>query len=249
MKGNSFVFHTEWKDILKEYREEVRLEVYEALIEYATSGTLIELKPLSKMAFAFIKQQIDKDRENIETISEKRRKAGQKGAQKRWSKVKKKQTTPAPPHTQQQVSTSSSSPRSPLVRPSSDPSDWSDKSDKSSSSSSSDRSAPSDKSIITTTLLDKEIQELKSAQIWLDNLQTQHRIPTNDLIKKLDEFKQHCLADGKESHPNINEAKRHFNNWLRIVNKNGTTNRQTPNTKNQRIAELQQWVANKLTPK
>lgn len=243
MKGNSFVFHTEWKDILKEYREEVRLEVYEAIIEYATSGTLIKLKPLSKMAFAFIKQQIDKDRENIETISEKRRKAGQKGAQKRWSKVKKKQTTPAPPHTQQQVSTSSpstsssSSPRSPLVPPSSDQSDWSDK------------SAPSDTSASSTTLLDKEIQELKSAQIWLDNLQTQHRIPTNDLIKKLDEFKQHCLADGKESHPNINEAKRHFNNWLRIVNKNGTTNRQTPNTKNQRIAELQQWVANKLTPK
>ena len=87
MKGNSFVFHTEWKDILKEYREEVRLEVYEAIIEYATSGTLIELKPLSKMAFAFIKQQIDKDRENIETISEKRRKAGQKGAQKRWSRL------------------------------------------------------------------------------------------------------------------------------------------------------------------
>lgn len=227
MKGNSFVFHTEWKDILKEYREEVRLEVYEAIIEYATSGTLIELKPLSKMAFAFIKQQIDKDRENIETISEKRRKAGQKGAQKRWSKVKKKQTTPAPPHTQQQVSTSSPS-------------------------TSSTSSTLSDPSITTTTLptlLDEEIKELKSAQIWLDNLQSLHRIPTNELIKKLDEFKLHCLADGTASHPNINEAKRHFNNWLRIVNKNGTTNRQTPNTKNQRIAELQQWVANKLTPK
>lgn len=227
MKGNSFVFHTEWKDILKEYREEVRLEVYEAIIEYATSGTLIELKPLSKMAFAFIKQQIDKDRENIDTISEKRRKAGQKGAQKRWSKVKKKQTKQqAVTNNTEQATPENNTPQQAV--------------------------SVSDSSITTTTLptlLDEEIQELKAAQIWLDNLQNLHHIPTNELIKKLDEFKLHCLADGTASHPNINEAKRHFNNWLRIVNNYGRTNRQTPNTKSQRLAELQQWVANKLTPK
>lgn len=230
MKGNSFVFHTEWKDILKEYREEVRLEVYEAIIEYATSGTLIELKPLSKMAFAVIKQQIDKDREYTETISEKRRKAGQKGAQKRWNKVKKKQIKQqAVTNNTEQATPENNTPQQAV--------------------SVSDSSAPSITTTTLPTLLDEEIQELKSAQIWLDNLQSLHRIPTNELIKKLDEFKLHCLADGTASHPNINEAKRHFNNWLRIVNKNGTTNRQTPNTKSQRIAELQQWVANKLTPK
>lgn len=55
----TFLFNTEWKEVLMEYPAEVRLEVYEAAIDYAASGTLSELKPLAKMAFSFIKKEID----------------------------------------------------------------------------------------------------------------------------------------------------------------------------------------------
>lgn len=45
------------------YPPEIRLEVYDAVIEYASSGTVPELKPLAKMAFSFIKREIDMDKE------------------------------------------------------------------------------------------------------------------------------------------------------------------------------------------
>lgn len=52
----SFVFNIDWRDVLMDYPAEVRYEVYDAIIEYAASGKLLDLKPLAKMAFSFIKK-------------------------------------------------------------------------------------------------------------------------------------------------------------------------------------------------
>lgn len=79
MARKSFVFRLEWFKSLSAYPAEVRLEVYEATMRYALSGTLSELKPLSSMAFTFIKNALDADFEKYFDISEKRRAAGQKG--------------------------------------------------------------------------------------------------------------------------------------------------------------------------
>lgn len=77
---DTFVFHTSWHKVLKGCPAEVRLEVYDAIIEYAQSGTLSELKPMAQMAFSFIKNDLDADMERYEAICEARRNAGQKGA-------------------------------------------------------------------------------------------------------------------------------------------------------------------------
>ena len=79
MTRKSFVFRLEWYKALSAYPAEVRLEVYEATMRYALSGTLSELKPLSSMAFTFIKNALDADFEKYNDISDKRRAAGQKG--------------------------------------------------------------------------------------------------------------------------------------------------------------------------
>ena len=79
MARKSFVFRLEWFKSLSAYPAEVRLEVYEATMRYALSGTLSDLKPLSSMAFTFIKNALDADFEKYSDISEKRRAAGQKG--------------------------------------------------------------------------------------------------------------------------------------------------------------------------
>lgn len=79
MARKSFVFRLEWFKSLSAYPAEVRLEVYEATMRYALSGTLSELKPLSRMAFTFIKNALDADFEKYNDISDKRRAAGQKG--------------------------------------------------------------------------------------------------------------------------------------------------------------------------
>lgn len=83
-KRKSFVFYIEWQEVLMEYPAEVRLEVYDAIIEYAASGTLSELKPLAKMAFSFIKKQIDSNNDKYNCLVEKRSEAGRKGMANRY---------------------------------------------------------------------------------------------------------------------------------------------------------------------
>lgn len=82
----SFIFNIEWQEVLMEYPPEVRLEVYDAIIEYAASGTLSELKPLAKMAFSFIKKEIDYYNDKYNETLSKRSEAGKKGMSSRYSK-------------------------------------------------------------------------------------------------------------------------------------------------------------------
>ena len=77
-------------------------------------------------------------------------------------------------------------------------------------------------SIMDSSELDEEINELKKSDVWLDNLQTLHHITKEELKIKLDEFKLKCLTDGCTSHESINDAKKHFNNWLRFYNNDNT---------------------------
>lgn len=67
----TFAFRLEWLEALKESAPEIRLEVYEATVQYATNGTLPELSPIARMAMAFIKHDIDKRKKpSIKTSAE-----------------------------------------------------------------------------------------------------------------------------------------------------------------------------------
>lgn len=77
---NSFVFFLSWRDALSGYPEEIRLEVYDAIIEYAASGTPPQLRPLAQMAFQFIKLEMDRNDAKYQHIREVRRNAGRRGA-------------------------------------------------------------------------------------------------------------------------------------------------------------------------
>lgn len=70
--------------------------------------------------------------------------------------------------------------------------------------------------------IDEEIAILKQEEAWLDQLQCLHGIPVDRLRQQLDEFRAECIANGKESHDSIADAKYHFNSWLRITIKNHT---------------------------
>lgn len=84
-KKKSFIFNVEWQEILLDYPSEVRLEVYDAIIEYVASGTLTELKPMAKMAFSFIKKEIDFNNDRYNDIITKRSQAGKKGMAIRYN--------------------------------------------------------------------------------------------------------------------------------------------------------------------
>lgn len=75
----TFLFSIDWYEVLADYPEGVRLEVYETIIRYASTGTFGELKPLAKMAFSFIKKEMDYNARQYEEVVERRREAGRRG--------------------------------------------------------------------------------------------------------------------------------------------------------------------------
>ena len=54
MERNSFIFYKGWREAIKDLPDDVRLEIYESIIEYATTGNLRGLKPMANIAFNFI---------------------------------------------------------------------------------------------------------------------------------------------------------------------------------------------------
>lgn len=72
----NFTFSLKWHEILKPYPEEIRREVYDAVIEYAASGEIINMQPLSRMAFDFIRYEIDEKAQKRENRLAKKQSKG-----------------------------------------------------------------------------------------------------------------------------------------------------------------------------
>lgn len=109
MNKGSFVFRKEWADAMKGLPDDVRLKLYEAIIDYAFTGKDAELGPLSMTVFLVAKAAIDMATET----SEKRRMAGKKGKRKKKRTVVRKKNTnttaptadisPPPPHKEEPI--------------------------------------------------------------------------------------------------------------------------------------------------
>lgn len=59
-RKESFQFRTGWHEVLRQYPGQVRLEVYDAIVLYAATGQETPLKPQARMAFDFIRRDIDR---------------------------------------------------------------------------------------------------------------------------------------------------------------------------------------------
>lgn len=80
VKRDSFVYHLNWEDVMDNLPEEVREEVRGAIIGYARTGVTSELKPLAKVAFEFVKRDMDRDFQKYQSIVTARSESGKKGA-------------------------------------------------------------------------------------------------------------------------------------------------------------------------
>ena len=87
MNKNTFVWNVEWYVILADFPREVRTDVYEAINLYAMTGEVVELEPIVKMAFAFIRREMDYNSEKYAATVEKRRAAGKRSAASRQQKA------------------------------------------------------------------------------------------------------------------------------------------------------------------
>jgi DNA-binding Lrp family transcriptional regulator len=81
----------------------------------------------------------------------------------------------------------------------------------------------------------KFIEELKNAQIWLEQMAMRFHIPIDEIVRRLDDFALDCDCRGTE-HQDFNDTRRHFNDWLRIQleaekRKNNVSDRQKSGNK------------------
>lgn len=82
MERETFVFYQSWKRAIEHLPADIRLEIYESVIEYAFSGTISgELKPMAMVAFNFIKNDIERDTSKYMEKVARNRENGAKGAE------------------------------------------------------------------------------------------------------------------------------------------------------------------------
>lgn len=79
MYKKTFVFYKEWRDAIKDLPDDVRLEFYDCIMEYAFTGKVEGLKPMVSIAFNFIKPTIDRDTGKYMSITERNKVNGSKG--------------------------------------------------------------------------------------------------------------------------------------------------------------------------
>lgn len=93
-------------------------------------------------------------------------------------------------------------------------------------------------------MIDDDVVQLKSSMEWVENICMKHRITPAELDSLFSAFAEECRCNGMVRHTDINDAKRHFNNWLRIYKQqrkngnNGTTNNR-PSSPAENIAAAQ----------
>ena len=81
----SFIFYTSWRHLIADLAPEIRLEIYEAVSDYAETGVKPELSPIAAAVFPFIVKSIDENNERYESTSAKRSAAGKKGMESRYT--------------------------------------------------------------------------------------------------------------------------------------------------------------------
>lgn len=79
---NSFVLYTSYKEHIDLLSVEEKAQLLDAIFQYAEGypEEQIIISGMAKMAFSFIRQQMDKDNEKYDEICRKRKEAGKKGA-------------------------------------------------------------------------------------------------------------------------------------------------------------------------
>lgn len=76
----SFVLYCDYREHLQLLSDSERGQLFTAILDYANDDEIGELPPMVKMAFSFIKSQMDKDAEKYAQIVKARSEAGKKSA-------------------------------------------------------------------------------------------------------------------------------------------------------------------------
>lgn len=88
----SFLIYLDYKEHFDLLTDEQLGMLMRAIMEYESTGKEPKIDGVLKMAFSFIKKQLDRDREKWKEEKNKKSEAGKKGMAKRWAKTGKDNT-------------------------------------------------------------------------------------------------------------------------------------------------------------
>ena len=92
MEKESFVFHKDWYDAVKDLDDNIRLEVYDSIMHSVYNGKMKEISPMAQMALSFILPHIERDREKYNTIKLRRSEAGRRHRGNQYSRLEQNGT-------------------------------------------------------------------------------------------------------------------------------------------------------------
>lgn len=88
MEKISFLMYLDYEEQFTLLTDEQLGQLMRAIMQYEKTNELPKLEGIVKMAFSFIKQQLDRDNEKWKEEKKKRSEAGKKGMAKRWKNNK-----------------------------------------------------------------------------------------------------------------------------------------------------------------
>lgn len=200
---DSFVFHKEWRNAISGLPKEVRLEVYDAIIEYGISGTLTDLKPMARLAFDFVKAAIDKDNEAYDAKCRKNRENGKKGGRppkKTENRTVFFKTQKTERFLKEKENEEKDTPPTPPIEKEDKEKENSPHVDFACACGGKD--------------LQSEVADLLHDVPWCEQVCMYFHLKVIDLPLLLQQFVANCQIGGMTSHSDINDAKRHFRDWL-----------------------------------
>lgn len=241
MPRQTFIFYRDWLNALKDMPDNIRLEMYDSITSYALDGEIPELSPLAKVAFSFVKPQIDRDIDKYNKVVERNRANGKLGGRK-------------PKRTQ-------NNPKNPLgflatQKTQVNPKNLDNDNDNDIITTTSSRNNSMGTTNTTTgndgglQVYSSYIEESKCDGYWMEVMCMNFHLTIHQVTSYMDEFRQDCLCRGVDDrYKTLQDFKQHFNNWLRIKTekeRQNHGNRQSNGaaaTREQREAEAAQLVA------
>ena len=91
-KKNSFVMYTDYMEQISMLKREQRGDLFTAIMAYADNSELPDMDDVTRMAFCFIRSQMNRDKNKYLDTIEKRREAGKQGGRPKASGFSEKQT-------------------------------------------------------------------------------------------------------------------------------------------------------------
>ena len=216
MIRDSFIFYKSFRDALQEVSEDVRLQIYDAIVDYSLGITdKIEFRGIAKIAWLLIKPQLDA---NIKRYINGCKGGAPKGNQNARKKPLKNEQKLSKEQPTVNLKTTKKQPNKNVNV------------NENEKENEKEKSVCKKEEIHTHTQPDiflkpdnheqQLIQSMQNAPMWQEDVCRCYKITQTQLQEHIEQFSAECKAK-QTTHQNDRDIRSHFVNWLRYqLNKN-----------------------------